>query len=113
MDHALHGGEPHAGALELARRVQPLERREELPGVLGGEARAVVADEERAVVGPPERDAGCVGLRRELPRVADEVDEDHVEQRAVSPRDEALGDRHVDLPTGRCMPQVRHDPCRQ
>ena len=45
-DHALHGGEADARALELGGVVQALEGAEELVGVGHVEARAVVADEE-------------------------------------------------------------------
>ena len=43
----LHQGQPDAGALELRSPVQPLERPEELAGILHVEAGPVVPDEVR------------------------------------------------------------------
>ena len=48
-DHPRTGGEPDAGALEVARGVQALKRAEQLVCILHVEAGAVVADEEAAL----------------------------------------------------------------
>src|SRR5258706_14728930 len=71
-DDLLHGGEPDAAPLELALRVEPLERPEHPRGVGRVEARAVVAHVVRrraAVLLHPELDRGVVPPAGELPGV--------------------------------------------
>src|SRR5688572_22934071 len=69
---AIHRGEPDPGALELFRRVQSLERSEQLVRIAHVETGAVVAHEERgslAALVATDLDTGCVALARELPGV--------------------------------------------
>src|SRR6185503_10094587 len=73
---ALHRGEADTGSRILARGVQPLERTEQLVGVRHVESRAVVAHVEHLAPVVRERsdlDARMVGLRAELPSVADQI----------------------------------------
>src|SRR5690606_19341346 len=86
-DDPLHGGEPDAGAFELARRVQASEDLEELARHLHVETGAVVRDpvdghalDEFAV----EHDVRLVAPRRVLPGVAQQVLEHDAQQDAVT-----------------------------
>src|SRR5689334_3334553 len=80
-ERTLHGSETHTGALEVARCVQALKRREQLTRVLHIEAGAVVAHEEgggrRRV--SAEFDSRVGLLRREFPCVAKQVHEHEAE----------------------------------
>src|ERR1043166_6415717 len=72
VDDARGGREADAGAVEVGRAVQAVERREQLVGARRVEAGAVVADEVRAGEGA-ELDPRRVALGGELPGVAQEV----------------------------------------
>src|SRR5207248_4243414 len=98
---ATHGGEADPGALELARRVQPLEGHEELCLVGLVEADAVVADVERARPGAvrhAELDHRVLDRSRELPGIADEVVEHDAQEALVAGGAEALRGTEGDLP---------------
>ena len=102
-DDALNGCEADAGALELGRAVQALERSEELVRVSLIEADAVVADEEDPLGAPrlgADLDRGRVALGGELPRVAEEVVEHRREQARVAVGDELVLHAEVDLAPG-------------
>jgi hypothetical protein len=87
-DDLAHHRQADAGAFEFAHAVQPLERPKKLVRIVGIEARTVVAHEEciRAVREHfvAELDAGIGRLRRELPRVSEQVLQD-VRQQAHVP----------------------------
>src|SRR5262249_53983716 len=96
IDDALDDGEPDTAALELARRVQPLKRREELVRILHVEAGAVVAHEADAAPFRRRRtelDFRTGHLRGELPCVAEEV----LEQNAQQPRVALAGHARFDM----------------
>ena len=81
------GGEAYAGAGELARGVQALEWCEQLVGVCGIEARAVVphvaADAGVRGRGHPELDRGVVAAGGELPGVVQQVAQGFADESTV------------------------------
>src|SRR5258706_910151 len=79
--------------------VQPLEGAEELRGIGHVEAGAVVAHEERrrrAFAPRADLDARPLGLRGELPGVADQVLDRRAQQPRITLRAQALRDRDLD-----------------
>ena len=87
MNNARHGGQADAGAFELSRPMEALERAEEFAGVSHVEARAIVAHIERAasvLEGRPELDVAHRPLPGELPGVPQEVLEDDAHQPRVA-----------------------------
>src|SRR6266516_1543106 len=109
---ALHDRQPEPAALEVGRRVQPLERVEQLVRVPHAEARPVVPDEvDLLAVGPvgPDRDPGRGPPAGELPRVGQQVLQHQPEQLRVAAAGQPLGDGHLDLPARVGGPQLGHD----
>ena len=102
VNHALNRRQPDACAFELARRMQPLEGREQLARVGRVEACTVVPHEEGRLWARAARDedARPVRARRELPSVADQIHERYLEQAAVPVCPEVVGDFDVDPTVG-------------
>lgn len=102
-DETLYSGQPDACALELTRRVEALERREQVVGRARVEAGSVISDEEGMLsVGDAgaDLDVSLGALARELPGVADEVGEDHMQERWVGLGLEARRYDEIDTPMG-------------
>src|ERR687890_1742427 len=120
VDDAGHGGQPYARPLELVLPVQPLEGPEQLVSVRLVEAGPVVPHEvggpSNTGPGPsfhPELYARPLLPLRELPRVAEQVLQGHLEQAhvAVGPDASPRHELHVPLRLGR--PPVFYDLSRQ
>ena len=106
---ALHRGQAHARALEVAAAVQPLEHAEQPVGKAHVEARAVVADH---IAGPAVLHLGLEAQHRlrhlgaVLPGIAQQVLQRHAQQRGVALGHHPRGDVHADLALGLGAAQV-------
>src|SRR5918997_106833 len=110
LHDALDRREPYAGALEVLRRVQALERAEELGRVGHVEPDPVVADVvDRAPVRDAELHDGAPLLLGELERVAQQVLERDPQQAGVAGSREALRDHELHLPIGSRPPELGGD----
>src|SRR5258705_2914061 len=96
---ALDRGEADTGAGIIGVGMQSMEGAEELGGIGHVEAGAVVAHEEgrrRAVTQRADLDMRLLGLRSELPGVADQVLDRRAQQPRIALRAQALADRDLD-----------------
>jgi hypothetical protein len=97
-----YDGQADAGAGELAGRVQPLERAEQLVGVGGIKTGAVIAHvaADGGICGRrrPELNERIVPAGRELPRVAQQVVHYHANEGTVGPYRDGTLDSEADVP---------------
>src|SRR5918999_5773152 len=113
LHDALDRREPYAGALEVLRRVQALERAEELGRVGHVEPDPVVANVvDRAPVRDAELHDGVPLLLGELERVAQQVLERDPQQAGIGVRRETIGDHELHLPTWPRLPELGGDLAR-
>src|SRR6266704_3710241 len=87
VDDPLHRSEADAGPGKLLRRVEPLERAEQLVGVRHVEPHPIVPHEVHRMAvlrRDPELDPRLLALRGELPRIPQQVLEDDLEEAGVA-----------------------------
>ena len=111
-DDPMHGRQSDSSSFELTLRVEALEWREELAGVLHVEAGAIVANDVRCLpfmFRPTELDPGIATLRRELPGVTQEVFQDDGNQSSVALCVDALRALEADVALRAGRPLRFHD----
>src|SRR5690606_4060624 len=101
-NHAMHDRQADSAPRKLIRRMQALERHEQILRVLGLESRTVVAHEEDVFlrIRRAELDARARRVPSELPRVTDEVLERDAQKLRIRLCEQIVANPSFDVPIG-------------